>query len=93
MPVIPSEFKVYQNYPNPFNPGTKIAIDLPQNGNVTINVYNQIGQKVRTLANADYKSSGKHTYYFDASGLATGIYFFRVEAVGKVFTGKMIYVK
>ncbi len=93
LPVIPSEFKVYQNYPNPFNPGTKIAIDLPQNGNVTINVYNQIGQKVRTLANADYKSSGKHTYYFDASGLATGIYFFRVEAVGKVFTGKMIYVK
>ncbi len=77
--MLPKEYALYQNYPNPFNPSTTINYSLPFESNVTINIYNSLGERVSTLVNAVY-NAGNHEITFDASNLASGIYFYSFEA-------------
>ena len=78
--VLPGEFALQQNYPNPFNPSTSIAFTLPQSENVTLSVYNVLGQKVATLISGQTMNVGTHTVQFDASSLASGMYLYRLDA-------------
>ena len=79
--TIPEELSLEQNYPNPFNPTTRINFNLPTDSRVTLNVYDILGQKVSSLINTDL-TAGKHNVNLDASGLNSGIYFYRIEAEG-----------
>lgn len=91
---IPDEYKLHQNYPNPFNPETKIRFDLPESGNVTLKVYDQLGKEVSTLFSG-YKNAGSYEVSFNAdrSGLASGVYFYKLIADKKSFTKRMILEK
>ncbi len=100
---LPREFLLSQNYPNPFNPVTMIDISLPMESEVTVTVYNVLGQEVVTLLEKQVLDPGTHQVEFYADGLATGIYFYKMvarpmdegEESGSVFvdTKKMMYVK
>ena len=76
--LIPIEFSLSQNYPNPFNPSTRITFTLPKPDQVTIAVYNTLGQKVTTLLDRKI-NAGIHDVQFDASDLPSGIYFYRIQ--------------
>ncbi|PKD44467.1 glycosyl hydrolase [Rhodohalobacter barkolensis] len=88
----PSEYILYQNYPNPFNPTTQIAYYLPEAAEVSLVVYNMMGQHVATLEDGP-KNEGQHTTTFDASNLASGIYLYQLTAGNVVKTNKMLFVK
>ncbi|MEX0720985.1 MAG: T9SS type A sorting domain-containing protein [Balneolaceae bacterium] len=88
----PVEYSLHQNYPNPFNPSTQIAFSLPIRSQVLLNVYNLLGQHIAQLANESY-SAGQHAINFDASGLSSGIYIYRLEAGSFVQTRKMMLMK
>lgn len=90
--LTPREYTLSQNYPNPFNPSTKIDFALPTAGRVMITIYNQLGQKVGDIADQDY-SAGYHSIDFNASNLASGIYYYRISAGNFVQTKKMILLK
>jgi len=89
---IPKRFDLKQNYPNPFNPVTNIEFDISKSGNVTLIIYNSMGQEVATLVNQDLKA-GSYKYDFNASKLASGSYYYRLIAGDYVKTNKMILVK
>jgi hypothetical protein len=78
---LPTIFALEQNYPNPFNPSTLIRFSLPVDAQVTIGVYNLVGEKVAEIASGNF-SSGSHNVTFDASKLTSGIYFYRLDATG-----------
>jgi len=88
----PNKIELSQNYPNPFNPTTTISFSLPQSGNVTLKVYNTIGQQVAELVNG-YKEAGVHTVNFSASDFNSGVYFYRLETESFSELKKMILVK
>jgi len=88
----PNEFSLNQNYPNPFNPITNIEFSIPKTEFVTLKIYNLLGQKVSTLVSEKMKP-GKYTYTWDAERLATGIYFYKLEAGEKTQIKKMILMK
>jgi hypothetical protein len=77
---VPNEFALEQNYPNPFNPSTKIDFSLAVDSQVTLKVFNVLGEEVKTLINGDF-AAGKHEVEFNASELNSGIYFYRIEAI------------
>lgn len=79
---LPAEFDLKQNYPNPFNPTTRIEYALPHAGEVTLTVYNALGQEVRVLAQG-YQSAGTHIVTFDGSQLTSGTYFYRLDFDGQ----------
>ena len=79
--IVPDVYSLHQNYPNPFNPSTKITFTLAANAQVTLKVFDILGQEVLTLINQDI-TAGVHTYDFDASGINSGVYFYRIEANG-----------
>ncbi len=81
-----------QNYPNPFNPVTTIAFNLPQAEKATLTIYNVIGEKVATLADG-YFSAGSHSVTWNATGYASGIYFYRFEAGTYAITNKLLFAK
>ena len=85
-------YKLNQNYPNPFNPSTTIAFSIPKASNVTVQIYNSLGQLVSTLVNQTL-SSGNHSYVFDASALSSGVYFYNIKADGFSQTKKMSLIK
>ncbi len=89
---IPIVFSLGQNYPNPFNPSTVIEYQLPVNSEVSIEVYNLLGRRVATLVN-ERKPAGHHNVTFDASGLSSGVYVYRIRSGEFVQTRKMMLVK
>lgn len=89
---LPSDITLEPNFPNPFNPSTKITFQLPNAGNTALEVYDVAGRKVSTLVNQRL-NAGSHTYTFDASGLASGVYLYRLEAAGSVLSRKMVLIK
>jgi hypothetical protein len=89
---IPTGFELSQNYPNPFNPTTYFNVSLPKASDVKIVVYNTLGQKVNTLFNGNL-SAGVHKIKFDGSQLASGIYFYHIEAGKFTAVKKMVLVK
>ncbi len=88
---IANEYKL-DNYPNPFNPSTKISFTIPQNGIVSLKVYNLIGKETIELIN-EYKKAGTYDVIFDGSSLASGIYFYRLVTSDYSNTKKMILIK
>lgn len=88
----PSKFELSQNYPNPFNPETKIKYELPNDGFVSIKVFDNSGKEVAILVNENV-SAGYHTVNFKASSLSSGIYFYKFETEGFVKVMKMALVK
>jgi hypothetical protein len=86
-------FKLNQNYPNPFNPSTNISFTIPKANNVTLSVYNVLGQKVATLMNNQLMNAGVHNVSFDARNLASGVYFYRIQAGSFVSSKKMMLIK
>jgi 2',3'-cyclic-nucleotide 2'-phosphodiesterase (5'-nucleotidase family) len=89
---IPLEYKLEQNYPNPFNPSTTIRYSLPVDGRVTLKIYNLLSQEITTLVNQE-QSSGVHKVEWNASGFASGMYFYSLEANKCTQTKKMILTK
>ena len=88
----PRAFALYQNYPNPFNPTTTISFDLPEDVRVNLIVFNLLGQQVAVLKNEPI-SAGSYNINFNASGLASGIYFYRIQAGEHQSWKKMVILK
>ncbi|HCD52425.1 MAG TPA: hypothetical protein DEQ34_08260, partial [Balneolaceae bacterium] len=80
------------NYPNPFNPSTQISFDLPQSSFTRLTVYDMLGRKVSSLVN-EKLVAGSYSYRWEASNYSSGFYIYRLEASGKVRTGKMLLIK
>ena len=91
-PSNPSSFVLFQNYPNPFNPSTTIRYSLPRRSQVTLSVYNTLGQLVSTLANGE-EQAGYHEVKLDGTGLASGLYFYRLQTGGYVQTKKLLILR
>jgi len=89
---VPKKYSISQNFPNPFNPTTKIKFDVPKNGNVTLEVFNNLGQLVSTLHNG-YTNAGYYETSFDGSKLTSGMYFYKLTSKDFTETKKMILVK
>ncbi len=89
---IPTTTRLGQNYPNPFNPSTTIPFTLKQTGMVTLTVYNILGQKVSTLVNS-VMTAGEKDVSFNAHGLASGMYFYRLETEGYSSMKKFVVLK
>lgn len=77
--TVPETFSLHQNYPNPFNPGTRIEYELADRADVRLDVFNIQGQRVATLVNKQ-QGAGRHSTYFDASRLASGVYLYRLQS-------------
>lgn len=90
--AIPSTIALDQNYPNPFNPTTNISFTLPQAGDVSLKVYNVLGQEVATVIN-QRMSAGTFTATFNASGLSSGVYLYRLVANGSALVRRMTLIK
>jgi len=88
----PLQFELAQNYPNPFNPSTTIKFSIPQSSNVTLKIFNTLGQELITLIDQNMES-GEHTINFDASKLNSGVYFYRLDAGSFSEVKKMTLIK
>jgi photosystem II stability/assembly factor-like uncharacterized protein len=88
---VPMQIVLSQNYPNPFNPSTTIKYELPTRSHVTLTVFNTLGQQVATLVEGEMEA-GFHQAVFDASGLASGVYLYRLQAGSFVETRKLVLV-
>jgi hypothetical protein len=89
---IPHHYYLSQNYPNPFNPVTHIRFGLPKASDVKIELYNTLGQRVTTLLD-EKKPAGYHVVNFDASKIASGVYFYQMDAVDFQKVRKMLVLK
>lgn len=90
--ALPTTYALFQNFPNPFNPTTQIAYDVPQESFVTLKVYNTLGQEIAVLVEAR-QLPGRHTVSFNGSGLASGLYFYKLTAGEHVSIRKMNLLK
>lgn len=91
--TVPLEYSLDQNYPNPFNPSTNIQFSLAATSDVTLEVYNMLGQKVATLLQNQKMNAGSHTQTFDASRLASGMYVYRISTPNFVQSRSMMLIK
>ncbi|MBU0473337.1 MAG: lamin tail domain-containing protein [Bacteroidetes bacterium] len=89
---IPSVYALNQNYPNPFNPSTKIQFSIPENGMVTLKIFDILGREVMTLINEELPASYQ-TIEFNASSLTSGVYFYRMQVNNFTSVKKMILMK
>ena len=89
---LPGEFRLDQNYPNPFNPITTIQFTVPKHANVKLKLYDLLGRKVVTLVDEELEP-GEYKYIFNASGFASGVYFYHMEADRFVQVKKLILLK
>lgn len=90
--VVPAIFSLEQNYPNPFNPSTTIKFDIPENELVTLKIYDVMGNEVAELLNQEL-TAGQHSIEFNASNLASGTYFYKLQAGIKTEVRKMLLLK
>ena len=90
--TLPVNFELSQNYPNPFNPTTRINYAITTSSQVTLKVYNILGQQVAVLVNG-YKNAGNYQLTWDASNLPSGVYIYRIEAGAQVMSKKMTLLK
>lgn len=86
------EFAVEQNYPNPFNPTTQIQYSIPANSLVTLIIYDLLGSQVKTLVN-EFQNAGKYSVDFNAAGLSSGVYFYRLSAGQFSETRKLLLLR
>ncbi|MFZ2324732.1 MAG: T9SS type A sorting domain-containing protein [Ignavibacteriaceae bacterium] len=89
---MPTTYDLSQNFPNPFNPSTTIKYQLPQDGLVTLKIYDILGSEIATLVNEE-KPAGKYEVNFNASQLASGIYIYKIQAGNFISSKKMILLK
>ncbi len=89
---VPDIFSLKQNYPNPFNPSTTISYSISKASYVKLRVYNVLGKELATLSDG-FQSAGNHSVRFLASNMASGIYFYRLEAEGRSVVKQMLLVK
>jgi parallel beta-helix repeat protein len=89
---VPCTFLLNQNYPNPFNASTTIRFILPESQYVQLTIYDLLGRQVRTLID-EHKPPGSYTVSFNASGLSSGVYFYRLQAGEMVETKRMVLLK
>lgn len=80
------------NYPNPFNPTTQIRVNLPQSGEVSLTVYNMLGQKIKSLKEG-FMQAGTYTFTFDAANLSSGVYLYRLQTANHSIMKKMLLAK
>lgn len=90
--LVPKEFSLSQNYPNPFNPSTNIEFTVAKTESISLIVYNILGQQVKVLVNSEL-NAGKHVVNFNASGLASGIYIYRLMGNSVNIIKKMILLR
>jgi hypothetical protein len=95
--VFPSKFQLAENYPNPFNPITTLRYDLPENGLVTIIIYDMLGREVKTLINQT-QDAGYRSVIWDATNnygkpVSAGIYLYQLQAGEYIQTKKMVLLK
>jgi len=95
--ILPEKFVLYRNYPNPFNPTTNIRFDMPTAGHVSLEVYNVLGERVRSLVNTNL-NAGRYQYQWDSTNdagmnVTSGIYFYRIQAADHQKVMKMILMK
>jgi len=89
---LPQELSLSQYYPNPFNPTTTISYEHPENGYVTLQVFDMLGRQVATLVVGQI-SAGTQQVTFDASNLSSGLYIYRLQAANTVITKKLTLIK
>ncbi len=89
---IPTQYELSQNYPNPFNPTTNISFVISHSSLVTLKVYDVLGRELQTLV-GEYKPAGKYSISFDASKLASGVYFYKLQAGNYINIKKMVMMK
>jgi hypothetical protein len=90
--TLPDNFKLEQNYPNPFNPSTTISFSIPVEGNVSLKIFNTIGQDIATIVNENL-SAGSYSFQWNAQKLISGVYFYRLTSNKFTETRKMILLK
>jgi len=88
----PSAFVLFQNFPNPFNPTTALRYELPTTSMVTLTVYDILGREVALLVK-EKKNAGRYEVKFDAAGLSSGVYFYRIEAEDFVQVKKLHVIR
>ncbi len=89
---LPVSFRLEQNYPNPFNPATVIRYSVPENGPVSLKIFDITGKEIRTLIHAD-QNAGNYEARFDALNLSSGVYFYELRAAGHMKRMKMMLIK
>jgi len=87
-----TDYAIEQNYPNPFNPSTTIKYQLPQNGLVTLKIYDILGKEVATLVNSE-QQAGRYEVNFNATNLASGVYLYRIKVNDYMAVKKMLLIK
>jgi len=88
----PNDFSLLNAFPNPFNPSTKIIYSIPYSGYVSLVVYNSLGQIVETLISED-QFPGKYIFDFNAKGLASGVYYYKLQFDKMIETKKIVLIK
>jgi hypothetical protein len=89
---IPRQYELSQNYPNPFNPATTISFALPEAGRVHMSLFSVLGEKVAELVDGE-RGPGNYRINFNASGIPSGMYFYRLDAGSFVAVRKLVIVK
>lgn len=92
MEELPTQYSLAQNYPNPFNPSTTIYFELPRESDVTLKVYNMLGQEMLTVLD-QVKAAGRYDLKIDGKYLSSGVYFYRLTAGDYVSTRRLILLK
>lgn len=92
-PAIPKGFSLDQNYPNPFNPTTEIRFSIPATSKVSLDVFDVLGRKVASLIADQSYTQGQHRVTFNANGLASGMYIYRLTAGDVSISKKMMLIK
>jgi photosystem II stability/assembly factor-like uncharacterized protein len=87
-----SSFYLAQNYPNPFNPSTKISYSIPEDGFVKLAVYNLLGEEVATIVNA-FQKADRYEVNFNAAGLSSGVYVYKIESANYTASKKLVLMK